>query len=104
MVFHDDVDVVVLGKAGERAETLNAVGGFFVIGFSFAVGIDADRVATEELGGFDPLLVIVDGFLSLGIGAGTEVAFAVGYRSLGTFSRTFAERCGVNPSELLGGA
>lgn len=34
-------------------------------------------MAAEELGGFNPFLMLVDGFLSFGIGAGAEVAFAI---------------------------
>ena len=42
MVFHDDVNVVVFGKGSESSKTFHAISGLFVIGFSFAVGIDAD--------------------------------------------------------------
>lgn len=38
--------------------------------------------------------------LSAGELSVTEVAFAVGYQSLGSFSRTFTELCGLRPSEL----
>lgn len=34
-------------------------------------------MAAEEFGGFDPLLVLVDGFLTIGVGAGAEGAFTI---------------------------
>ena len=64
MVLDDDVDLVVFGEGGEGGESFDAVGGFFVVGSSFSVGVDADGVAAEEFGGFDPLFVLVDGFLA----------------------------------------
>ena len=54
-------------------------------------------MAAEEFGGFDPLLVLVDGFLTFGVGAGAEVAFAidhdedVGHAEVGDAFLEFAE-------------
>lgn len=39
--------------------------------------------------------LLADGALSV-----TEVSYAVGYHSLGSFSRAFTETCGVSPSEM----
>lgn len=36
-------------------------------------------MAAEEFGGFDPLLVLVDGFLTTGIGAGSKGAFSINH-------------------------
>lgn len=77
VVFDDDVDLVVFGEGSESAEAFDAVGGFFVVVCSFAVGVDADGVAAEVFGGGDPFLVVVDRLLAAFIGSGAEGAFAI---------------------------
>jgi len=54
VVFYDDVDLLLCGEGGKSSEAFDAVGGFCIIVYPFAVGVDADRVAAEELRGLDP--------------------------------------------------
>ena len=43
------------------------------------MGINADGVAPEEFGCFDPLLVVIDSLLTFGISPGAEVSFTVNH-------------------------
>ncbi len=58
-------------------------------------------MAAEEFGGFDPLLVLVNGFLATGIGAGSKGAFSinhdenVGHAEIGNALLEFTEVGGV---------
>ena len=64
MVFYDHVDSVCLSEFREFPQPLGGIGSLLLVGFPNSVGVDPDGVASEELGGLDPFLMVVDHFLA----------------------------------------
>ena len=76
MVLDDHVDVVL---GAELAEPAQAVGGqlHLLVVRALGVGVDADRMAAQELRRLDPFVVVLDRLGALGFVGIAQVAFAV---------------------------
>ena len=76
VIFHDDIEFVGGGEFGELAEAISGALELFFVG-ACAAGVDADGVAAECFGGFDPFEVIFNSLTAFGFVGVTEVSFAV---------------------------
>ena len=76
MVLDDRVELQLGAELGQLAQSIGGIVQLLVPA-SGAGGVDAERVATEESGGFGPLVVVLDRLLArLGIGI-AEPAFII---------------------------
>ena len=75
MILHDHVQSMLLGELAELAEPVGGPLDLLVV-TAVRGGVDANRMAAQELGGGDPAMVVFDGLRASRFIGATQVAFS----------------------------
>ena len=90
MIFHDHSQVVRGRERGQIRESIRSTIHLILVGSLVSSGcIDSDGVTAKKLGSLHPLVVILDGLLTLGRVSVSQIALTIDHDEKATNTLTF---------------